>query len=473
MIDLSFPFLSFFYFAISVVTISHVVLFKRDTKSAVAWIIFIFFVPFWASLLYLLLGINRIKRKAISLRKKYGEVQRLFTEPQAQSSDLFPEHFKSFEVLMNRISRHSLESGHKVEIYKNGNEVYPEMLAVIDQAQSSVHLSTYIFDDDEWGMCFVNHLKKAVDRGVEVRVLIDAFGVKYSFPSIQRRLKKNKIPFALFLPSRFLMGFYYMNLRNHRKILVVDGCIAFTGGMNIRAGHWVSSDNKHSIQDLQVKICGPVVHQMQQVFLEDWFFSKHENCDVEKYFPPLLPQGNVLCRVLADGPDHDFEILLHTFLGVLATAQKSVKIITPYFLPDTALLTALGLAAMRGVDVEIFLPQKNNLFFVRWASQALFSQILEKGCQIWLTSPPFDHSKLIVVDDQWVLFGSANWDARSLRLNFELNLECFDTALAQQAVEIINQKKATAKQLNLETLAQRSLWLRLRDGVARLFSPYL
>ncbi len=181
----------------------------------------------------------------------------------------------------------------------------------------------------------------------------------------------------------------------------------------------------------------------------------------------------LLVRGIADGPDEDFEKLRWTLLGALSIARRSVRIVTPYFLPDNAIISSLNLAAMRGVKVEILLPSINNLPVVHWASRSMWWQILEHGCRIWLTAPPFDHSKLMIVDGCWSLVGSANWDARSLRLNFEYNLECYDTSFASRIEAIIDEKRTGAREITMEDVDKRGLPVRLRDGVARLLSPYL
>jgi cardiolipin synthase len=195
--------------------------------------------------------------------------------------------------------------------------------------------------------------------------------------------------------------------------------------------------------------------------------------DADIWFPELKECGNVIARVITDGPDADFEKFRWALLAALAEAQTSVKIVTPYFLPDTALVTGLNLAALRGVRVDILLPVKNNLPFVHWASRAMWWQVLERGCHLWLTPPPFDHSKLMIVDGHWVLLGSANWDARSLRLNFELNLESYGHSFAGEMEAVIQRKLRGAHEVTLAEAHARSLPAKLRDATARLFSPYL
>jgi cardiolipin synthase len=308
---------------------------------------------------------------------------------------------------------------------------------------------------------------------VEVRVLIDAAGTRYSWPSILRALRHEKVRHARFLPGFALWRLMSINLRTHRKILVVDGRIGFTGGMNIRAGHCLQKNPKHPVQDLHFRVDGPVVNQLQEAFADDWLFTTGEALRGEEWFPKIERSGSVLARGVIDGPDEDFEKLRWTLLAALAIARHSVRIMTPYFLPDQPIISALNVAAMRGVRVDIVLPERNNLPFVHWASRAIWWQVLEHGCNIWLAPPPFDHSKLMIVDGCWVLVGSANWDARSLRLNFEYNLECYDADLAARLENIFEEKRDAARRVTLEEVDARMMPCRLRDGIARLFTPYL
>jgi cardiolipin synthase A/B len=306
-----------------------------------------------------------------------------------------------------------------------------------------------------------------------VRVLIDDVGTRYSWPSIKRVLRAGNVPFNTFLPTLFPWQFHYSNLRNHRKILVVDGKLGFTGGMNIRAGHRLDPPSRHPVRDLHFELQGPVVAQLQDTFVSDWAFATGELLSGVQWFPPLAPHGPALCRGLPDGPDTRRDFIRFTLLGAIGSARRSLTIVTPYFLPDSTIITALNVAAMRGVHVTIVLPEKSNLALVQWASTAQLWQVLERGCHVYLTKPPFDHSKLVLVDDAWSLFGSANWDARSLRLNFEFNVECYDLDLAAELNELVRQKLATAKQITLHDVDSRPLLIRLRDGLARLATPYL
>jgi len=463
---------------IAALTSGHAILHKRDSRAAVLWVGFIWLVPLLGPVLYLLLGINRIRRRAVSLR---GSPARPPVLPAAAldslpSADaLLPDalHLRSLAQLVGRVVGRPLIGGNSVEALVNGDVAYPAMLSAIAAARRTISLSTYIFDNDRSGRLFVAALGNAVCRGVEVRVLIDDAGARYSWPSIIHPLRGARVPVGRFLPTFAPWRLMTMNLRNHRKILVVDGSLGFTGGMNIREGNRVAEHPRRPVQDLHFRLAGPVVAQLQETFAADWAFVTQESLRGENWFPPLDSKGTVMARAIPDGPDEDFEKLRLTILGALACAQTSVVIVTPYFLPDPALISALNLAALRGVQVDIILPRESNLPFVHWASRAMWWQVLQRGCRVWLTPPPFDHSKLMLVDGYWALVGSANWDPRSLRLNFEFNLECYGRELAAQFENLIRLKLEHAEPVTLEQVDRRTLPVKLRDGVARLLTPYL
>jgi cardiolipin synthase A/B len=452
----------------------HALLNKRDSRAATLWIGLIWLLPLFGPVLYLGLGVNRIRRRAVSLGV-HKTFSRAIPDDLGEPEHEGAEHLKMLARTVSRVVAQPLTAGNKIEPLVNGDAAFPAMLAAIESAKTSVTLSTYIFDNDATGRQFAAALGRAVERKVEVRVLIDAAGTRYSWPPITWRLAHARIPFAKFLPASVFTPWRVatVNLRNHRKTLVVDGQIAFTGGMNIRHGNVLASHPNHPVQDLHFRVEGPLVAKLQEAFANDWAFATREMLADNRWFPELKASGNVIARAVPDGPDHDFEKLHLTFLAALAEAQSSIQIVTPYFLPDVALIAALNLAALRGVRVDIILPAKSNLPPVHWASRSMWWQVLERGCHIWLTPPPFDHSKLMIVDGHWVSFGSANWDARSLRLNFELNVECYGRVFAQEMENVILKKISGAREVTLAEADHRALPVKLLDATARLFSPFL
>ncbi len=468
-----------FTLAVSLFASARALLYKRDSRSATLWVGLIWILPLLGTLLYFLFGVNRIKRRAALLR---GDLVR-FRAPQivaacdpAQLATRLPEDQRHLTLLASttaKVLARPLLPGNRIDVLVNGDEAYPAMLEAIANARHSVTLASYIFDRDAVGLLFAEALEAAVRRGVAVRVLVDATGAYYSWPTITGTLRKRGIPHARFLPALPFHLSLSLNLRNHRKLLVVDGRVGFTGGMNLRAGHWLAKSPAYPVQDLHFRLQGPVVAHLQETFADDWLFTTQEALRGEPWFFPLEPCGSVLARGISDGPDEDFEKLRWTLLAALSTAKRSVRIATPYFLPEPTLIAALNLAAMRGATVDILLPARGNLRFVEWASMAMWWQVLERGCRIWLSPPPFDHSKLFVIDDTWTLVGSTNWDPRSLRLNFEFNVECYDPELARTVTDWFERQRLRSREMTLEEIDDRSLPVRLRDSAARLFSPLL
>lgn len=460
---------------------AHAVLTKRDVRAAIGWVGLVVLFPLVGAILYALFGINRIRRRATALRAQRPRSEEELATGVPTLAPILPPPAEgaaahglgALAELVGRIVEQPLVAGNRFEPLVDGEEAYPPMLAAIDAAERSVTLSTYIFDNDATGKRFQRALAAAVGRGVEVRVLIDGVGARYSFPPTRGALRQLGVPVAIFMPT-FLPGrLPWLNLRTHRKLLVVDGRLAFVGGMNIRQEHLVGGGSEYPVRDLHFRLEGPVVAQVQRLFCADWRFATRERIAGDAFFPALEPAGEVVARVIPDGPDEDIDKLRWTLLGALAVARRSVRVVTPYFLPDPDLVTALSLAALRGVEVDIVLPAAVNVPFVGWAMAAQLPQVLERGCRVWQSPPPFDHSKLMVVDGEWGLVGSFNWDPRSLRLNFELGLEVYGAAVAGRLEALALAKREAARPVTLDQLAARPLWRRLRDGAAWLAQPYL
>ena len=460
-------------------TAVHILINKHDTRAAVGWLGLVWFAPLLGVILYWIFGINRIQRKAHQLFADQIPLQLPPTESAILPHHLVTElgsHWQDMAILAkltDHVSTLPLMGGNRFTLLINGDQAYPAMLAAIDQAEQSISLTTYIFDNDAWGKQFRNALARAARRDVAVRVLIDDVGARYSFPSIVGQLSRSGVEAARFMRSWKPWRFRYYNLRSHRKIMVVDGRTGFTGGMNIRASHVLGDKPAHPVQDLHFKVTGPVVAELQRAFASDWVFTTREELSGPDWFPELQPQGQAVARGIADGPDEDFDRLRKVLLGALSCARQSVRIATPYFLPDQELMTALKIAVLRGVRVEILQSGKSNLKMVGWASQPGLEELSRAGCTIIQTPPPFDHTKVMVVDDAWVLLGSGNWDPRSLYLNFEFNVEVYDRELATSVNGLLNQKKARGSVMSLGPGESFQQLRHLRNTVFRLFSPYL
>lgn len=451
----------------------HAAMTKQDVRAAIGWVGVVLLSPIFGVLFYLVAGINRIRRNNAGLRLTDDQLP-----PDPLPGNPTPPplttRMTSLKQLGDRVSIFRLEPGNHIYPLNGGDETYPAMLAAIRGAQQSVALSTYIFDNDGAGREIVEALAQAHARGVEVRVLIDAIGAKYSRPAITRPLTVGKVPTALFMSNVLGLRLPYANLRSHRKILVVDGTIGFTGGMNIRAGFVSALAGERMAFDTHFRITGPLVAHLMSVIAHDWEFTTKEKLSGPRWFPPSRPSaGGVLARAVPSGPDRTLGSTHMMLMGALAVAEKHVRIQSPYFLPDQQLIGAMATAALRGITVDIVIPAANNLTLVDHAMTAQLDQVVRTGCRVWRAAGSFDHSKLMTVDGLWSYVGSSNLDPRSLRLNFELDLEIHGADTAQWIEHRIDAHIATARRETAETLAQRPFAAKLRNRLIWLASPYL
>jgi cardiolipin synthase A/B len=456
----------------------HVLLRKNDPRAAAYWVALIALVPLLGAALYLLLGINIIRRSGKRYRESLspGPIDSMFEVHQ-----MLPEWEPEVQAMpglvhsLRTLSRLPLIGGNTVDVLRCGDEAMPAMLAAIEGAKCSISLLSYIFEVNGVGARFVDALEAAMHRGVEVRVMIDDAGTRYGWPPVTTELGKRGVNVRRFMPNRFIGRLLTMNLRNHRKLMIVDGSTGFTGGMNIRQGNMLQENPAHPVQDLHFRVCGPVVNQMQRMFAEDWHFCTGESLQGAAWFPDQSAPGDVCAIGLPDGPDADTQTISLAIATALDEAKREVRIVTPYFLPTEPIFSALISCALRGVRVRIITPSgaANNLPFVHWASRTVYPPLLKRGVRIFESAPPFDHSKLLIIDGLFSMIGSTNWDPRSLKLNFEFNLGCFDDRLAAKLTQEFDLKLGHSREITAEVLERQTFIERLRNGVARLFIPLL
>lgn len=456
--------------SVALLAACHALLNKRDSKAAFGWIALIIILPLAGPVIYLLFGINRVHHRA---QKDYHiKVSRdsLTTIADPQGTKFRPLSTVG-EVLTNK----GLSSCNEVTILVDGEGLYPAMLEAIEGARHRILLASYIFDNDRTGDRFVGALADAVKRGVEVKVIIDGLGEFTSIPRIGGKLRRHGIPFVRFNPVRMLPPALNINMRSHRKLLIVDGLTVFTGGQNIGDRHLVQAKkNRKRVQDIHFRLSGKIVDELEWAFWQDWHYCKGKSeRETFRGHNVNIPEARTWSRLILDGPNKDFDKLNSLMVGVISAARSRVRIMTPYFLPTLDLISAITAAHLRGVHVTILLPGKNNIRTVHWASQNILRQILEHTIDIRYQPPPFIHSKLLLVDDNYSLIGSANMDPRSLRLNYELGVELFSEDMNRRLADYFDSKAEAASPVTREQILNRSLPTRLRDSLAWLFSPYL
>lgn len=450
----------------------HALLRKRDVAACIAWIGLAWLSPIVGSLIYATFGINRVERKARRLRSRHGlgGAGRRIDDP-ATFTMARDDHFEPLERVIGRLTGRPGRDGNAITMLRNGDEAYPPMLAAINEARHSLCLLTYIFEDDGGGAPFINALIAAHRRGVQVRVLLDGFGSGYFRSPAYERLAAAGVRAARFLHTFVPWRMPFLNLRNHKKILVADGTRAFIGGINLALENLVAANPAWPVRDMHFGIEGPIAAQIVEAFAADWHFSTGEELGGPAWFPPLEPKGMASARVITSGPDNELGNIALTMLTAIGVAQRSIKVVTPYFLPDVRFISALSLAAMRGVAVDIVVPERGDHPPLDWAMSAHIPPLVEAGVRVWRARLPFEHSKLMSVDDAWSLIGSANWDMRSLRLNFEITLAVCCPIFGQLVAAAIGKKQDDL--IELKELNARPLWMRLRDSAARLLLPYL
>ena len=479
----AFSLVGLLYLLLSIAAGMHVLLNKQNEAAAFSWLGIIVLAPLVGAALYWLFGINRIRRRAraeLPEQTRESGVQDNLSLP--VGAEALPAGLQHLMRTGSAIHPSPYLPHNCLDVLRNSDEAYPAMLEAIRDAKESVVLSSYIFEYDSIGREFVDALVFAHNSGVEVRVLIDGLGVGYGFSLVRsdRVLRKQGVRTARFLSALSTSGTRFINLRNHRKILSVDGRVAFVGGINIRAGNLLDRASKEPTQDVHFRIKGEVIDQINKAFVDDWAFATGEKLELpgavkgesqRRDDPSGLGDTNVICRVLLDGPDDNYQKLKLTMLGAINAATTRIRIASPYFLPDQTIQKALYLAVLRGVSVDVCVPSKNNLRLVGWAMRANTKRLLSYGVQLHESQPPFDHSKIFLVDHDWALIGSSNWDERSLELNFEINLECYGSAFNLRLNQLMDRKLGQSTRVS--NLRKEPLLLRLRNNFCRLLSPYL
>lgn len=446
----------------------HALLTKSDPRSALSWMAVCCFLPYVGPVLYWLLGVNRVRRPPSLILPRTPGVPAFFGregewDSNREWSELIPQ-----VRIGDALTRRQLTPGNCIEALHDGELAFPRMLEAIADARESVWLATYIFQTDSIGLEFVNALSQAAARGVQVRVLVDGIGEWYDWPHVVPILRRSGVRAARFLPPRLFPPNLSLNCRNHRKILVLDGRLAFIGGMNL-GGREVGGGTGRRMTDIHFSLRGPVVAQLAATFSEDWRFAEGETLTIPA---PTPKAGESVCRVITGGPDQDVDKLLLILLSALASARLRVQIMTPYFIPPLELVAALEAAALRGVEVSIVLPRRSNLRYLDWATQHWIPTLIDRRVRVHLQEPPFSHAKLFVVDGLYAHIGSVNVDTRSLRLNFEIAVEVYDRNFCGALSSFITHCERSTPPRTQGSEGVRLL-PRIRNALCWLVSPYL
>lgn len=460
----------------------------RQPMATLLWVVGIFAFPWVVLPLYLLVGERRIIRRGRKKRRRAGPILRAMARTRIEHPTAYARDLPAFQGARAAIEDGSLQQlidvsdnlgdfrptmGNKVDVYTSASETYEAILAAIRDAREHIHLEYYIFRSDETGKLFVDELARKARSGVEVRLLLDGVGSWSTRERFFAPLLEAGGKLATFSPGIPLRRPWHVNCRNHRKIVVVDGRVAFTGSQNIgdeyrgllrRLGPW---------KDTHLRLEGPCVLELQEVFVEDWYFACAEDLASPRYLHRPDHSGPSVCTIYPTGPDQNEAVLSHVFFAALALARKSIRISTPYFVPDPGLIMALQHAGHRGVEVEILIPARTDEKLVLWAGRSYYEELIRAGVKVHEYDEGMLHSKSVVIDDTWSLVGSANMDVRSFIYNFEVTVAVFDDHIAKTLRRDFINDVRKSRQIPHQRPELQRFGPSVLEGFARLFSPLL
>lgn len=462
---------------------------RRPPTTTLAWLIAFIALPFISAVFYFVFGPRKLKRR----RMRRGLAKDLAARLAPDTAEAMPETLASRYWLtgLAKVGSHGGDgpprAAKRVRLFASGDDTYVAIEAAMREARETIHLEYYIFEPDAIGTRWRDLLTERASAGVAVRLLVDALGSKNCKADFWRPLEAAGGEVRQFNPPRlFSFGLGKINFRTHRKIVVIDGAWAFTGGINVTKGNSGMSSGSSAWRDTHMEIVGPPAIDLQLVFLEDWLFAGANNVrsahrdqalidtpqDIERWFPPIAAETGPWVQIIDSGPDEVYADIQRFYFTAISSARRRVWITTPYFVPDEAIVTALATAAARGVDVRLILPQRGDSLLVTAAAYTFAEEVAAEGVAVFEYGPRMIHAKTMVIDDELAVVGTANIDNRSFRLNFEVIAAIYDTAFTAELASVFESDLLDAKPLALSAAKQRFL-PRLLSSAARLFAPLL
>ena len=456
---------------------------RRDPKTVWTWLLVLYFIPILGIFLYFIIGYDFHKRQMF--RTKEIE-DAMYSAVSRQEESIFRDEFSpsdprlrkfSDTVLMNLEAADAVYTAdNEVAIYTDGKEKFRALYKEMEQAEKFIHIQYYIIRSDELWKPIEELLKRKVQEGVEVRILYDSMGCRKMKRSDWKRIRAAGIQVGEFFPAILGNLQLRINYRNHRKIVVIDGRTAFVGGFNI-GREYLGLDPKFGYwRDTHLRIRGSAVLALHIRFILDWNYATKQNLFVnDSYFSwhPKEKPGNEAIQIISSGPDSKWQNIRNVYLKMISKARKSIYIQTPYFIPDGAVLDALRIAAMSGVDVRVMIPCKPDHPLVYWATYSYIGDLLEAGAKCYTYDGGFLHAKGMVVDGLVSCYGTANMDIRSFKLNFEVNAVIYSVRVARKMEEIFREDLKSCTQVTEYLYGKRSYLVRVREQFSRLFSPVL
>ncbi|OLN27058.1 cardiolipin synthase [Desulfosporosinus metallidurans] len=457
-----------------------VILESRNPEKTASWLAIFATWPIFGWILYILFGCSPRKAKLFRLKHLPGSrlpQLSIRQKEELSSEDIF---FQEGSTASKRLARLLLQSGfaplsrnNRVTVLTNGEEKFNALLRDLESAQDHIHMEYYIFRADQIGKEIQALLIRKSRSGAKVRMVFDGLGSRHLPKVFLQDLTEAGIEIGWFFPLHFPQLIGTLNYRNHRKLVVIDGKTGYLGGINV-GDEYLSRDPKYGFwRDTHLRLEGESVQTMQETFLNDWYFITQEEITEERYYPRLEPGRETLTQVIAGGPDSKPESMKELFFTILATAQKEILLTTPYFIPDESMIMALKSAALSGITVKVLVQGKPDHKISYLASSSYYEDLLSAGVEIYQYQKGILHSKVLTVDEQICIVGSANFDIRSFQLDFELSAMLYSSELAVKLNRNFKQDLTDSLQIDREEHANRSLWQKMKEANARLLSPLL
>lgn len=456
---------------------------KRDVAATWAWLLTLTLLPVFGFVLYLFVGkkmtagqIYDMKMQKSLGMSELAEVQKeMLEENEASPESTEDENIVNTAILFLESDESILTRGNKVEVLVDGEDKFDQFIEDIRNAESHIHLLYYTFRSDTLGKRIVAALEERAAAGVEVLVIFDALGCRGNHPHFFKRLEELGGKTHVFFGSRIPFVNLRMNYRNHRKIMVVDGKVAYMGGFNI-GKEYIGQGPLGNWRDTHLRIQGNAVLTLQSRFFMDWnaVVPKDEQKTYEDQYFPIAPKiGDTSMQIVASGPENDIQAIKMGFIKMISQAKKSIYIQTPYFIPDSSVHEVLKIAALSGIDVHIMIPCKPDHPFVYRATEYFAKDIIEYGANVYIYDDGFFHSKVMIVDEEISTVGSANMDVRSFKLNFEINAFMYDPNISKELIDNFNKDLEKSIKVDDDYFKNQSRWRKFKQYFSRLLSPIL
>lgn len=449
---------------------------SRATKS-LSWVFTIIVFPFAGALLYYLFGVNRRKFKFFKLKRSQREnLYNIKNKKEYYSDfkkDFASEKSKKLSKLIFNTTFLYASDDNKVEVLNTGKETFEAIFEAIKKAEKFIHVQYYVFEKGELQDKFYELFKTKIKEGVEIRLLYDSFGSFTFSGKLKKRFRDIGVKAYPVMPIRFGNLLFTLNYRNHRKIIVIDGKVGFTGGVNVSDKCIKPISDLGVWKDLHLQLEGPIVNSLHRVFIKDYHFSSKKKMLLDsKYLPKPMKAGNSPVQIVTSGPDSNQPAIMQQYIAMISLAETNIFIANPYFIPGSAVLQALVIAAQSGIEVNLLVPKKGDSILATYSMFSNFEEFLSVGINVYVRDC-FSHSKVIIIDNEIASVGSGNFDQRSFEHNFETNAVIYDKTITNQILDEFNIECSNADKLSYNVFKNRSKIQKFIEGLAKFFSPLL